>query len=81
MIDGVNRSTQYNVWRNGGIVVPSDVNIIMDYDTVIKVIPNDAWGYSAFYVGRASNVTIRGGQIIGDKAKPYLQYYPKQGNK
>uniref|UniRef100_A0AAU8BET9 Tail spike n=1 Tax=Bacillus phage Adastra TaxID=3143958 RepID=A0AAU8BET9_9CAUD len=68
MIDGVNRSTQYNVWRNGGIVVPSDVNIIMDYDTVIKVIPNDAWGYSAFYVGRASNVTIRGGQIIGDKA-------------
>ncbi|UAV84371.1 putative pectin lyase like protein [Bacillus phage phi18] len=68
MIDGVNHSTQYNVWRNGGIVVPSDVNIVMDYDTVIKVIPNNSWGYSAFYVGRASNVTISGGQIIGDKA-------------
>ncbi|WIT25839.1 hypothetical protein [Bacillus phage SPO1L1] len=68
MVDGVNRTTQYNIWRNGGIVVPSDVNIVMDYDTIIKVIPNDAWGYSAFYVGRASNVTIRGGQIIGEKA-------------
>ncbi len=43
MIDGVNHSTQYNVWRNGGIVVPSDVNIVMDYDTVIKVIPNNSW--------------------------------------
>ena len=68
MIDGVSPTNKYNVFRGGGIVVPSDINIIMDYDTIIKIIPNDAWGYSAFYVGRASNVAIKGGQIIGDKA-------------
>lgn len=68
LINGVG-TTSNAPFREGGIVLPDDINIIMDYNTVLKIIPNDAWGYSCFYVAKVKNVTIRGGQIIGDKSE------------
>lgn len=54
-------------FRNAGINVPSNISIIMDPQCIIKVAPNSSWGYSAFYIGRKENVTITGGQIIGER--------------
>ncbi|MCC9023446.1 right-handed parallel beta-helix repeat-containing protein [Bacillus nakamurai] len=54
-------------FRNAGINVPSNISIVMDPECIIKVTPNSSWGYSAFYIGRKENVTITGGQIIGER--------------
>ncbi|RAP14848.1 right-handed parallel beta-helix repeat-containing protein [Bacillus velezensis] len=51
----------------GGINIPSNIELILHPEAVFKVQPNDSQGYSCFYIGQASNVTIRGGQIIGDR--------------
>ncbi|AKL85480.1 right-handed parallel beta-helix repeat-containing protein [Bacillus atrophaeus] len=67
MIDGTLGGDSDQAFRNAGIQVPDDLTILMDPECVIKVIPNDSWGYSAFYVGRKKNITISGGQIIGDR--------------
>ncbi|CAL1525181.1 right-handed parallel beta-helix repeat-containing protein [Bacillus sp. PS93] len=54
-------------FRNAGIIVPGNLEIMMDPECIMKVIPNSSWGYSAFYVGKQENITISGGQIIGER--------------
>lgn len=39
-------------FRNAGIIVPGNLEIMMDPECIMKVIPNSSWGYSAFYVGK-----------------------------
>ncbi|WP_342490442.1 right-handed parallel beta-helix repeat-containing protein [Bacillus sp. FSL R5-0443] len=66
LIDAVNMSRRLPEF-GGGINVPSNIELILHPEAVFKVQPNDSQGYSCFYIGQASNVTIRGGQIIGDR--------------
>ncbi|MES9778962.1 right-handed parallel beta-helix repeat-containing protein [Bacillus velezensis] len=66
LIDAVNMSRRLPEF-GGGINVPSNIELILHPEAVFKVLPNDSQGYSCFYIGQASNVTIRGGQIIGDR--------------
>lgn len=66
LIDAVNTSRRLPEF-GGGINVPSNIELILHPEAVFKVLPNDSQGYSCFYIGQASNVTIRGGQIIGDR--------------
>ncbi|RHJ07104.1 hypothetical protein DW143_18780 [Bacillus sonorensis] len=67
LIDGTLNGDPGFPFRNGGINVPSNISILMDAETVIKIKPNSSWGYSAFYIGGESNVKITGGAIIGDR--------------
>ncbi|WPP37167.1 right-handed parallel beta-helix repeat-containing protein [Bacillus sonorensis] len=67
LIDGTLNDDPGFPFRNGGINVPSNISILMDAETVIKIKPNSSWGYSAFYIGGESNVKITGGAIIGDR--------------
>lgn len=66
LIDAVNTSRRLPEF-GGGINIPSNIELILHPEAVFKVLPNDSQGYSCFYIGQASNVTIRGGQIIGDR--------------
>ncbi|WP_342497426.1 right-handed parallel beta-helix repeat-containing protein [Bacillus sp. FSL K6-2861] len=66
LIDAVNTSRRLPEF-GGGINVPSNIELILHPEAIFKVQPNDSQGYSCFYIGQASNVTIRGGQIIGDR--------------
>ncbi|KXZ22395.1 right-handed parallel beta-helix repeat-containing protein [Bacillus nakamurai] len=66
LIDAVNTTKRLPEF-GGGIYVPSNIELILHPEAVFHVLPNDYQGYSCFYVGQASNVTIRGGQIIGDR--------------
>ncbi|MEC2354049.1 right-handed parallel beta-helix repeat-containing protein [Bacillus velezensis] len=66
LIDAVNTSRRLPEF-GGGINIPSNIELILHPEAVFKVQPNDSQGYSCFYIGQASNVTIRGGQIIGDR--------------
>ncbi|ODB64400.1 right-handed parallel beta-helix repeat-containing protein [Bacillus velezensis] len=66
LIDAVNTSKRLPEF-GGGINVPSNIELILHPEAIFKVLPNDSQGYSCFYIGQASNVTIRGGQIIGDR--------------
>jgi hypothetical protein len=67
LIDGTLGGDANQVFRNAGIIVPGNLHIVMDSECIIKVIPNSSWGYSAFYVGKQENITISGGQIIGER--------------
>lgn len=66
LIDAVNTTKRLPEF-GGGINIPSNIELILHPEAVFKVLPNDSQGYSCFYIGQASNVTIRGGQIIGDR--------------
>ncbi|UWD95651.1 right-handed parallel beta-helix repeat-containing protein [Bacillus velezensis] len=66
LIDAVNTTKRLPEF-GGGINVPSNIELILHPEAIFKVQPNDYQGYSCFYIGQASNVTIRGGQIIGDR--------------
>ncbi len=67
LIDGTLGGDPNQTFRNAGVIVPGNLEIMMDPECVIKVIPNSSWGYSAFYVGKQENITISGGQIIGER--------------
>ncbi|UOO16228.1 right-handed parallel beta-helix repeat-containing protein [Bacillus velezensis] len=66
LIDAVNTTKRLPEF-GGGINVPSNIELILHPEAIFKVLPNGYQGYSCFYIGQASNVTIRGGQIIGDR--------------
>ncbi|MCR9040933.1 MULTISPECIES: right-handed parallel beta-helix repeat-containing protein [Bacillus] len=51
----------------GGIRIPSNMEIEMHPEARFRVLPNSSQGYSCFYVGKAENVKISGGKIIGDR--------------
>lgn len=55
-------------YNNGGIVPASNQKLIMSPGALLEVIPNDSPNdYRCIYVFGRTNVTIAGGQIIGDR--------------
>ncbi len=51
----------------GGINLQGDMTLELSNDTVIAMAPNDRWNYCVINVNGNSNITIRGGEIIGDR--------------
>lgn len=78
VIDAVYRGDPFFPFRNAGIRVPSHICIDMASDAVIKVKPNDSWGYAAFYIGKVQHVTIRGGRIEGDRDTHVYKSLPSE---
>lgn len=66
LIDAVSDSP-YRQEDGGGIRLHSNSHYILHPESVFKVNANDAQGYSIFYIGLAYNVTLEGGQLIGDR--------------
>lgn len=67
LIDGVNESNIYATENGGGIRLHSNTHYLLHPESVFKINANDAQGYSVFYIGLAYNVTLEGGQLIGDR--------------
>lgn len=78
LVDAVYRGDPYFPFRDAGIRVPSHICIDMASDAVIKVKPNDSWGYAAFYIGKVEHVTIRGGRIEGDRYEHVYKSFPPE---
>jgi hypothetical protein len=51
----------------GGWELPSNTHVIMAGGAVITVKPNALAGYTAILIADADNVTISGGQVVGDR--------------
>lgn len=49
-----------------GLILKSNVNLILDNNATLKAIPTDLPEYAILYVGEQHNIVIRGGRIIGD---------------
>ena len=49
------------------INVPSDFNLVMSDNTYLRVQPNSKFKYSLLAVRNVANVTIRGGNLFGDR--------------
>nr|MDH3175894.1 right-handed parallel beta-helix repeat-containing protein [Bacillus pumilus] len=78
VIDAVYRGDRFFPFRGAGIRVPSHMTIEMAPDAVIKVKPNNSWGYAAFYIGNVQHVTIRGGRIEGDRHEHVYNSLPPE---
>lgn len=50
-----------------GVKPLSNTNIVMDASTVLKAIPNSSDGYEIIQIKRVDNVSVTGGQIIGER--------------
>ena len=50
-----------------GIVLHSNMALLIDENAVIEMAPNDKWNYCAIAVRGESNVVISGGTILGDR--------------
>lgn len=55
-------------WGSGSDRTPiGNVNIVMDEDTVLKVHPTDSDHYEVIHIELSDNISITGGQIIGER--------------
>jgi len=52
----------------GGIDLQGDMTLDLSEGAVIEMAPNDRWNYCVISVNSKSNVTIRGGELVGDRA-------------
>lgn len=57
----------YKINAQTGIRLKSNMNFLMSPDAVIKAVNNSAGFYDVVYVNNISNVTISGGQIMGER--------------
>ncbi|HMR78059.1 MAG TPA: right-handed parallel beta-helix repeat-containing protein, partial [Polyangiaceae bacterium] len=53
----------------GGIDLQGDMTLELSKGTIIKMAPNDRWNYCVINVDGNSNITIRGGEVVGDRAQ------------
>lgn len=71
-------STKENVQRfvntSVGLKVKSNTTILMDDDAVLKAIPNEFYSYTVLNFKESSNVSIYGGQILGDREDHIYKY-------
>jgi hypothetical protein len=51
-----------------GIALLSDTNAVLDKGAIINVLPNNLVSYAIFYLNSVHNVSISGGELIGDRA-------------
>lgn len=49
-----------------GLMLKSDINLILDNKATLKAIPTDLPEYAILYVGEQHDINIKGGQIVGD---------------
>lgn len=59
----------YTINAEKGIVLGSDMNLVMDPGAVLEVIGNSLENYSVMLLREIQNVSISGGQIIGERYK------------
>lgn len=52
----------------GGIDLQGNMTLDLSQGAVIEMAPNDRWNYCVINVNGKSNVTIRGGEVVGDRA-------------
>lgn len=57
----------YEIDAGIGIQLKSNMKLILSPDAVLKAIPNSLSGYKIISVNGVSNVTISGGQLIGER--------------
>ncbi len=50
-----------------GLSLPSNMTFELAEGAVIEMAPNDRWNYCILEVGGGSNITIRGGELLGDR--------------
>lgn len=60
-------SGTYLINAEKSIILKNNTTIIMQPDTILKVIPNDLNFYQVFRIHNVKNASISGGVIIGDK--------------
>lgn len=63
----INAEADSKTDTTAGIVVPSNTNITLHPDAILKVIPNAVEWYDVFMLYRVDNITIKGGNILGDR--------------
>ncbi|AUO79576.1 hypothetical protein BSP10_173 [Bacillus phage BSP10] len=51
----------------GGLMFPSNIEVIFHERALFQVAPNSSTGYACFNLENVENVTLRGGTIIGDR--------------
>ncbi|MEG7333241.1 right-handed parallel beta-helix repeat-containing protein [Bacillus sp. 0102A] len=66
-IDAVNKESALKPEEHAGIIVPGNITIIKHPQAEFRVVPNNSFGYSCFYIGEVENVTLRGGKIRGER--------------
>lgn len=82
MVNGVcNTTTSPEI--GAGIRVPGNIEIEITPDTILKVAPNDSYGYTLFYVApNEKNVSFSGGgYLIGERYDHDYSFQGKDGNK
>lgn len=52
-----------------GIDLQANMTLELSPGAVIRMAPNDRWNYCVINVNGNSNITIRGGEVIGDRAE------------
>ena len=57
----------YKIDAETSIRLRSNMNFVMSPDAVLQAVDNSGKGYNVIYVNGISNVTISGGQIIGER--------------
>lgn len=61
------RAGRYRVNAVTGLYVSSDTTLVLEPGAVLEVIPNSSEGYSVLRLNNVERVTVRGGELIGDR--------------
>lgn len=68
MVDGTDPLASGNyLSTSGGIELKSGINIVMEEKTILKILPNSQKKYVLFRGYGVENITIFGGNLIGDR--------------
>lgn len=57
-----------NAIYQAGIVLHDDTEYVLSDNTILEMATNDKWNYCVISINSKSNVIVRGGTIIGDRA-------------
>jgi nitrous oxidase accessory protein NosD len=55
--------------RKAGLIVGSNLHIVLQPNAILKVKPNSSERYYVMYLNGSHDVTIEGGQLVGDRDK------------
>ena len=50
-----------------GVTLSGNLELELDPSAVLTMHPNDKWDYCLFRLNKESNLTIRGGTLVGDR--------------
>lgn len=51
-----------------GIELEGDMTFELSAGAILEMVPNDKWNYCVISVSSHSNITLRGGEVLGDRA-------------